>query len=166
MRETIKDILRLIPGYAGYESRESRRDADKTLRTNLATEYRRERQSITRLAQNAADGAGLEHLDRIENISQTLDRFIARLETAPRGYASWFDESQIDEADLDMIYEFDAKLTDNIPLLREQIDHAHNALNSGGDVVEALNALYDFVDGLNAQFDARQAFLTRGKQAT
>lgn len=165
MSDIIKSVLRIIPGYKGYEERENRRDADKTLRTNLATQYRRERQAITRIAQKAVDSGKLDYLDRIEEAGQTLDRFIARLETAPRGYAGWFDQVQIDEADLDMIYEFDAKLVDSIPLLTEQIAHAAKALQPEGDMDEALDALYDFVDGLNAQFDARQEFLARGKQA-
>ncbi len=165
MRETIKDLLRAIPGYSGYESKENRRDADKVLRTNLAMQYQSEVQALTRLAEKALENGKLGQVERIEGVTQDLNRFIARLESAPRGYAGWFSEVSIDEADLDQIYEFDARLADNVPLLREQIAFTHRQISgSEADFAEALEGLRAFVDGLHGQFDERQEFLARGKQ--
>jgi hypothetical protein len=166
MREAIKRILEIVPGYEGYEAKEKRRDADKTLRTTLARQFTSEQQAITRLTQKAVDSGQFACLDRIEDISQQLGFFIARLESAPRGYSGWFDEAQIDEADLDQIYEFDARLADSIPLLREHIEYVEKEFRSGEQFDEALDELSSFINGLNSQFDARQEFVTLGKRAS
>lgn len=164
MRDSIKRILRVIPGYEGYENQEKRRDADKTLRTNLAQQFRNEQDVITRISQKAVDRGQLEYLARIEELSQSLGRFIARMETAPRGYAGWFSEVKIEEADLDQIYEFDARLADSIPLLREQIEFVEKAMKSGENGEKALDELEKFLNGLHVQFDDRQEFVTLGKR--
>lgn len=163
-RQRLQDLAHMIPGYAGYQARESRRDADKTLRMHLARQYAGEQQGLTRLAQNIASRGRIEYSDRIERIDQALSLFIARLQSAPRGYAGWFDAVQITEYDLDQIYAFDAKLADGLSLLREQITYATTAFDSGEGFDAALDALRDFVDNLNTQFDARQAFVALGKR--
>lgn len=164
MRETIKKILLALPGYKGYEEQEHRHESDKVLRMHLAQQYSRERDALTRLTQKAVDMGRLEHLAQIEEIIQMLNRFIGRLESAPRGYTSWFSAVQITPADLDRIYEFDTQMADNIPLLQEQIGYAEQQLKSGEAFGEALDELKSFVDGLNTQYDARQDFLAPGNQ--
>lgn len=164
MRNTIKDILRMLPGYEGYENRENRRDADKTLRMNLARLYKGERETLTRVAQKAVDRGQFDHLDRLEELGQALDQFIARLESVPRGYASWFDQVTIDETDLDQIYEFDARLADSVPLLREQLEYVEKAFNTSDQVDDSLDSLRTFVSGLNRQLDERQEFVALGKR--
>jgi septation ring formation regulator EzrA len=164
MRDTIKDILLALPGYKGYEELEHRRESDKVLRMHLAQQYSRERDALTRLTQKAVNMGKIGHLDRIEEIIQMLNRFIGRLESAPRGYASWFSATQITPADLDRIYEFDTQMADNIPLLQEQIGHAEEQLKSGEAFDNALDELKSFVDGLNTQYDARQELLAPGNQ--
>jgi len=164
MRDIIKGLLRVLPGYKGYEEKEKRRESDKILRTHLAQQFSTERDTITRLIQRAVDSGNLEYIARLEENIQILNRFIARLESAPRGYASWFSEAQINESDLDQLYEFDARLADSIPLLREQITHVEKQLQAGEEVDEAVNTLRDFMDGLNRQLDARQEFVALGKR--
>jgi hypothetical protein len=164
MEDTIKRLLRIIPGYSGYETAENRRDADKTLRSHLARQYRSERKEITDLAQKAVQAQKFQHITRIDAIGKKLDHFIGRLESAPRGYAPWFSDVKIDQADLDQIYEFDARMTDSIPLLREHIDHVEKELRSGEQLDEALDALEDFITGLHTQFDSREQFTLQGKR--
>lgn len=160
----LQRLLHMIPGYTGYQAMEQRRDADKALRTYLAQQFAGERQSLERLAQQVASRGQIEYSERIEQINQALTLFIARLESAPRGYTGWFDAAPITTTDLDQIYEFDAKLADSVPLLREQLAYAVTTFESGGDFDEALHSLRHFVDNLNIQFDARQSFLARGRR--
>jgi hypothetical protein len=164
MEDTLKRILRIIPGYKGYEAKENRRDADHTLRTTLAREFTAEQQTITNLTKKAVDHGRFDYLDRLEEINQSLGHFIARLESAPRGYAGWFNEVKIEETDLDQIYAFDAKLADSLPLLREYIGHVQKEFTDGINLDEAMDELAAFVGGLHIQFNAREAFVLRGKQ--
>lgn len=166
MRETIKNLLHLIPGYHGYEAREQRRDADKGLRMHLAQRYRSEREALTRLTRSAVDAGAFGFLERLEDITQALDRFIARLESAPRGYAGWFSEARLDETHLDRLYEWDARMADHLPILHDQIGAVERQMAAGGaenDMDEALNHLRALVDGLHTQLDAREELLASGK---
>jgi hypothetical protein len=114
--------------------------------------------------QESTASARLMHVERLGKVSQALLLFIARLETAPRGYAGWFGRVQIDQADLDQLYTFDAKLAESLPLLREKLGFVQSQASEGTDLHEALASLHQFVGNLNQQFDARQAFLLQGKR--
>lgn len=164
-QQRLEDLMQLVPGYAGYRAKEQRRDADKRLRTHLAQQFKGEQQALLRLAQQVAARGRLEYSDDIEAINQTLGYFIARLETAPRGYSGWFDDVHITETDLDQLYEFDAQLADSLPLLREQIGFVATTLDADEGIAEALATLHTFVDDLNRQFDTRQAFVNLGKHS-
>lgn len=164
--KTIKDLLHKIPGYTGYAAKEERREADKRLRMHLAQQFRAERESLTRLSQQVISAGRLDLTDPLKRISQSLDYFIGQLETAPRGYAGWFDQVQIEEVDLDQIYHLDTKLADSVPLLREQIAYVSSQVSEGEGIDEALTSLRDFVEKLNQHFNARQEFLAAGKRPT
>ncbi len=159
----LSNLAWLIPGYAGYRTKEDRRDADKQLRMYLAGQYVAERENLTILAQHLVASGRLDLVARLEPVEQMLARFIARLETAPRGYGGWFSATELSESDLEKLYEFDAKLADGIPLLREQIGFVSTECTADADCNAALNALRDFVDNLNTQFDNRQTFLAANK---
>lgn len=98
-----------------------------------------------------------------------LNRFIARVGSAPRGYSSWFSTAQLTTADLDRIYEFDSRMVDTIPLLQQQLQLAANTLPSSDETTtptfdEVLDTLKALVHGLHTQFDARQQLVALGKQ--
>ncbi len=38
--DAFQELLKKIPGYAGYQEREKRRDVDKIMKISLATRYR------------------------------------------------------------------------------------------------------------------------------
>lgn len=163
MEETLRNLMRMIPGYKGYESREDRREADRVLRTNLAQQFRSEQQTITQLSKKALDRGGLQHMNALEEVNRGLYRYISRLESAPLGYTGLMSKTKIDEAELNQIYEFDAKLADSVPLLREQIAYAEKQLGTDS-FGEAVAALQTFVESLNVQFDERLQFVAAGKE--
>jgi hypothetical protein len=121
-------------------------------------------QALTRLGERVVDAGRLDLAEQIGTVSQALDRFIARLETAPHGYTGWFEQVTIDEAALDQIYEFDATLADQVPLLHEKISHAAAQTPDDQGIGQALEELRDLVDALNIRFDTRKQLLAAGKQ--
>ncbi len=160
LQQQIAEIARQIPGYAGYQAKERRRDADKLVRTQLAAKYEVQRTRLTRLQQQAA----LEYADKLERLDQKLQRFIARLKTAPRGYAGWFDAAQITESDLDQLTQFDSTLTDGVALLKTQLDQIAAAMKTKKGLDSAVSACADALDTLNDQFDQREQFVAMGKK--
>ncbi|NJP05953.1 MAG: hypothetical protein HC837_10190 [Chloroflexaceae bacterium] len=131
---------------------------------NLARQYQSEQEALNTLAQKTLKQGGLRYMDTIEGVNKALNRFIARLQTAPRGYSGWFDAVQIQAHDLEQIYQFDERLAEGIPLLREHIGQAIAEIK-GEQFETALEALRSMVDGLNQQFDARDELVVMGKQA-
>ncbi|MGB8646590.1 MAG: DUF4178 domain-containing protein [Anaerolineae bacterium] len=162
-QQTIRSLANVIPGYAGYQAKESRRDADKTLRDQLASQYEAQRDRITRLTQQATTSDLFQYLTALERANQQLQRVIARLRTAPRGYAGWFDAAQIKENDLDQIYQFDSALASGVEQLSTALDHLTVAIRNNDAIPNQLAALTDVTAGLNTRLDAREQYLAMGK---
>ncbi len=164
MQQTIQNIQQQIPGYAGYQSKEHRRDADKVLRERLATQYSAQRDRLNRVMQEIAKSNQLSAVSELEGANLQLQRFIARLQTAPRGYAGWFDAAQIQEADLDQLYQFDSSLASGVDELKAAIDAVTTAVKSGKGSGDTVSRLRETLDALNARLDAREEFVARGKR--
>ncbi len=164
MEQWIHNLQRMLPGYKGYEAHETRRDADKMLRVQVAKQFRDQQSDLNRLIQEMTRGGGLRYLDNLDRVSTGIDRFVVKLETAPRGYAGWFEVITINETDLDLLYQFDLQLANNVGLLAERINFVRNQMQEQGDVAAAIAELQSFVDTMNRQLDARTAFTAEGKR--
>jgi len=163
-KATITNLGNSIPGYIGYQSKERRRDSDRILRERLTNQYNAQRDRLTRIQQEAVRGGDLDTVSDIEGANQILSRFVSRLHVAPTGYAGWFDAAQIQEADLDLIYQFDASLSSGVDELSGVVDKLQTAVRGKQGVTEAVYALRDELDTLNQRLDAREEFVARGKR--
>lgn len=164
MKSTVTNIGNAIPGYSGYQAKERRRDADRILRERLTGQYNAQRDHLTRIQQDAVRANQLALVSDLESANQQLSRFISRLRVAPTGYAGWFDVAQIQEADLDLIYQFDATLTNGVDELDAALDSLQNAVRANQDTGSAYYGLRDQLDALNQRLDAREEFVARGKR--
>ncbi len=164
LKSTISSIANAIPGYAGYQSKERRRDADRILRERLTGQYSAQRDLLTRVQQDAVRSNQLALVSDLESANQQLSRFISRLRVAPSGYAGWFDVAQIQEADLDLIYQFDASLASGVDELHSALEGLQKAVRAREVTDTAYYALRDQLDALNQRLDAREEFVVRGKR--
>lgn len=164
IKSTVSSIANAIPGYSGYQSKERRRDADRILRERLTGQYNTQRDHLTRIQQDAVRGSQLALVSDLESANQQLSRFISRLKVAPTGYAGWFDAAQIQEADLDLIYQFDATLANGADELGVTLDALQTAVREKSETGKGYYALRDQLDSLNQRLDARQEFIALGKR--
>jgi hypothetical protein len=164
VKSTVTSIGNAIPGYSGYQSKERRRDADRILRERLTGQYNAQRDRLTRIQQDAVRSGKLALVSDLESANQQLSRFISRLRVAPTGYAGWFDAAQIYEADLDLIYQFDATLANGVDELSAVLDNVQNTVRSNGDTSQVYYTLRDQLDALNQRLDAREEFVAKGKR--
>jgi hypothetical protein len=164
IKQTVTGLANALPGYSGYKSKEQRRDADRILRERLTNQYNTQRDRLTRIQQDAVRGGQLAVVSDLEGANQQLSRFISRLRVAPTGYAGWFDAATIEEADLDLIYQFDASLANGVDELSGALDKMQAAVRAKENVNDAYYALREQVDALNQRLDAREEFLARGKR--
>jgi hypothetical protein len=162
LQQRMIEIALQIPGYLGYEAKERRRDVDKYTRGQLALKYSELQTVLARVRAKAP----LAIIVDLERLDQKLSRLIARFNTAPRGYAGWFDSAQIVEADIDALTKFDADLANGVPGLKAAFDKLAAALKAQNGMDDAIAACGELLDNLNAEFDQREQFMSTGKRPT
>src|SRR6185436_11647807 len=105
-QNVLEKIANAIPGFKGYRERELRRDADKLEREHLANQLEECKKALNDAANTATRGGGLDVINDVETARKRLDKVIARIRFADRGYAGFFDAVKVDEAVLERVYEF------------------------------------------------------------
>ena len=147
----LEKITRIIPGIAGYQDREKRRDADKAIRTKAAEEVARCRELLSEAMNDLSRSGGLRNLriiGNLERMTTKLERTEDELRFAPSGYAGWFDRTGITIEDLEKLYEYDLGLLSAAKMLPEYI----------GDVSQ-IGIDHDWTSGLDeALRNFRDAF--------
>lgn len=159
----LEKITRIIPGIAGYQDREKRRDADKAIRTKAAGEVGKCRELISEVMNDLSRAGGLGNLrviGNLERMTTKLERTEDELRFAPSGYAGWFDRVGITLEDLERLYEYDLGLLSAAQALPEYVgDAAHigtdNDWTSGLDV--ALGDLRNAFEGRKRIMEGQEA---------
>lgn len=160
IQQRILEIALQIPEYVGYQAKERRREGDKLVRRQLAGQYDEQQTRLARIMRQSP----LEYINELENLDQKMQRLIARLNTAPGGYAGWFDAAQISETDLDQITHFDVDLAGGVAKVKIALDKIAAAVKAKDGVEDAIGENADLLDKLNAEFDQREQFLAMGKK--
>ncbi|MGE5265691.1 MAG: DUF4178 domain-containing protein [Acidobacteriota bacterium] len=160
IQQRVLEIAQQIPDYIGYQAKERRREADKQVRRQLAGQYDEQQTRLARIMRQSS----LEYINELENLDQKMQRLIARLNTAPGGYAGWFDAAQIGETDLEQITHFDVDLAGGVAKVKAALDRIATAVKARDSVEDAIGDSADLLDRLNAEFDQREQFLAMGKK--
>lgn len=158
----IDSILNSIPGYAGYRSKEKRRDSDRLLRERLAEDYGQRADRLGRLATRFADERDLAAVSAIGKPHSRLVAFRDRVRSATYGYTPLFAETEIDEAALDQIAAFDGALADGLEPLTEQIAALEREAPGTEQFTAQVDSLAEMVEGLHERFDSRSQIIESG----
>jgi len=150
-RGTLESILRRIPGFRGYLEKEYRRDSDALQREWLADCLVRAKRGLDDHTRALADAGDIDSLPQWDRVRMRIDKVSARIRGAMRGYSGWFDLVQIDEAVLDRVYDYDAKLLDEV----EQFGKGLEQLNSETKPAELIARL----EQLEQAWDGREDIL-------
>ncbi|UCG38776.1 MAG: hypothetical protein JSV00_00640 [bacterium] len=149
----LEKITRIIPGIAGYQDREKRRDADRSVREGAAAEVRRCRERLSETMNDLSRAGGTRNLrviGRLERLATRLERTEDEIRYAAYGYAGWFDRAAISLEDLERLYEHDLLLLEAASGLPDLVGPP-DSLGSGGDwsgkLEEALESLRRVFDG-------------------
>jgi hypothetical protein len=144
-QNALEQIANAIPGFAGYRDRELRRDADRLEREYIADRLETCKKGLNEAAAAVTRSGNLDGINDIETARKRLDKAIARLRHADRGYSGFFDPIKVDEAALARVYEFDLSLVAGV----------EEVVAAGGDV----KALATKIDALDARLSDRDAIL-------
>jgi hypothetical protein len=155
-RNALEQILDAVPGFQGYREKELRRDADKLQREHLADRLEQCKKPLHEIAAQATRDGGLEAINDVETARKRLERVIARIRYAERGYGGFFDVVKVQEETLARVYAFDLALLQAV----DSIVAAARAAGAGPEAGrERVRALIDQLDALDARLADRDAML-------
>jgi hypothetical protein len=125
-------IRNTLSGFIGYLDRENRREADKLLRTTIASRYEQQWGRISAIQRQMIESGNLEAVDQLEAAAIKLRTFIDRVKSASYGYAGFFDAVRINENELQKIYSYDLQLLEDVNSISSAIDNVEASLGSEG----------------------------------
>jgi hypothetical protein len=155
LRGWIDRLSEKIPGYSGYVDRERRRDVDKLHREHLADRIRAFKAPLTDLMRDMTSTGRLLEVGSIDLALKKLDRLENRIRFASYGYSGFFDATNIEQAELDSIYQFDLAMVEHVDKLESKL----NDLKAKASTAEGLKVgsaeLVNEIDSTDRAFDER-----------
>src|SRR6185503_3500482 len=86
-RNILERIAARIPGFAGYQERETRRDVDKVQRDFCADKLSGQKTAIKRVLEELISDGDIDGIAPFEKLMSRIDRVAAQIRTADRGYS-------------------------------------------------------------------------------
>lgn len=148
-------ILHKIPGFRGYYEKELRRDSDRLQREFIVKQLRKVKSGLSGAVQAASRQKDFELLQAFDLFGKTVEKSIGEIRYADQGYSGFFDLIKIREAELDAVYELDAKIAEMAVHLSEEF----GKLATSPLETPRLEPLRDELDRINAAFEQRTALL-------
>ncbi len=152
----IEGFLRYLPGFRGYLEREDRRESDAATRQWLADQLQRAKSTLATLNQTLVDQGQLDLLPQVDRLRARLDKLIARLRGAMRGYSGFLDRVQIDASTLDRVYLHDLDLMQHVDDLVQTIQQLPSP---DTQLPNALSDLHARLAQLDRDWDSREETL-------
>ena len=150
----LEKISKIVPGVAGYQDRERRRDADTAVRNKIVASLTRCRHRLSNGMSDISRAGGrgsLSAVGNLERVNTRLERIEDEIRYAPHGYAGWFDREGVALEDLERLYEHDLSLLEIAERMVELVGP-----------VEALGSERDWMQDLGRELEAlRQALDNR-----
>ena len=156
-QNALERIMNAIPGFKGYREKDLRREADQLQREYLASRLEAQKGALNDVAVAATRAGQLDVINDVETAKKRLDKVIARLRFADRGYGGFFDAVKVDEAMLGRIYEFDLGLVQGVESILTVIKAAAAAASGAGT---ALQNVVAEIDAMDRRLNDRDAILS------
>jgi hypothetical protein len=152
-QNVLEQIANAIPGFKGYRDKELRRDADRLEREHLAAQLADCKKALDMLASDATRSGSLDVINDVETARKRLDKLVAKIRYADRGYAGFFDAIKVDEAALERLYQYDLGLIADVAAVR-------GAAAARGDAKVAVTGMLAAVDALDTRLADREQILS------
>jgi ubiquinone biosynthesis protein UbiJ len=143
-----------IPGFAGFQYRELRREVDRQLREQLASELRETRRALGRKAAAYTDAGQLSALTPFDRLDRRLDGLAQEIRYAVFGATGFFDAVKIGEAELARLYEFDHGFVEELATLAGEVAAVPGP--GGGSPSEALEVASQHLEQLQQRWAGRE----------
>jgi hypothetical protein len=155
----LEKIARIIPGYNGYVNRDNSRELDTMVRNTLATKLDANHMKLKNTVLNLSQRGKLFESDGINRLDKKLQQAVNKFRSAARGYSGAFDVVKVKDDKLNMLYQFDANLLDDVDSISSACAEMEANAKAGVDVKPSIEKADLVIDNLIRQFDEREAIL-------
>lgn len=155
----LEKIKRWIPGYDGYVNRDNSRELDTLLRNKLAVELDSNHMKLKNTILTLAQRGKLFESDGIDKLDKRLQTAVNKFRSAARGYSGAFDVVKVKDDKLNMIYEFDANMFDEVEKISNSCTEMENNVKNNIDIKPNIDNIGTMLDMLVKQFDERENIL-------
>jgi hypothetical protein len=161
---SLRQLMARLPGFKGYIAKESRREADKMLRTYVGRQLDSQRSKLQRLGAKLATAGDMDGVTALEPVRMKLQTISDKIKTATYGYAGIFDAATVNEKELDALYDFDNGLLTNVDAIASAVAAVAKAAQ-GNEFNEALDTVASAIEDLAAVWTSRHEVVTGGTRA-
>ena len=155
-RTALEKLTDFIPGWGGYQKRQTSRKADQLLRQTLAEKLADQRRKLDVVQKELINHGRVDLVDDVGSAVTQLQTFADRIRVASYGYSGLFDAAKINEAELEQMYNFDAALFEYVSRLDAASDRLREAISIGEGLVETIRIVQDICREANSTFDQRE----------
>jgi hypothetical protein len=154
-RTALEKLTDFIPGWSGYQERQTRRKADQLLRQALAEKLAAQRKRLDVAQKELISHGRVDLVDDVGSAVTQLQTFIDRVRLASYGYSGLFDAAKVNQDELEQMYNFDAALFEYVERLDAANDRMREAIPSGQGLIEVIRIVQDVCREANSTFDQR-----------
>jgi hypothetical protein len=155
-RTALEKLTDFIPGWSGYQERQTRRKADQLLRQTLAEKLAGQRRELDAAQKDLINHGRVDLVDDVGSAVTQLQTFIDRVRFASYGYSGLFDAAKVNQAELEQMYNFDVALFQYVERLDAAAGRLREAIPSGEGMVEVIRIIQDICREANSTFDQRE----------
>lgn len=143
-----------IPIYKGYREKNLRREEDRAVRGELSRAIQGTKADLATIQRELASQPDLM-LD-IERIRTKVDKYDISIKKAVNGYSAFHTAVKILEDDLDNLVRWDAKLMDDIQLLRKGTADLLDSVDRGYEVKDEIRNLERGIESMMEDYNQRE----------
>ncbi|MDY6875869.1 MAG: hypothetical protein SWK90_06670 [Chloroflexota bacterium] len=155
-RTAVEKLTDFIPGWNGYQERQTRRKADQLLRQTLADKLADQRRKLDVAQKDLINHSRIDLVDDVGSAVTQLQTFADRVRLASYGYSGLFDAAKINQAELEQMYNFDVALFEYVERLGAASDRLRQAIPGGEGLIETVRIIQDICREANSAFDQRE----------
>jgi hypothetical protein len=153
-QDAIRKLLGKIPGFKGYFERENRRASDKLLRDSISKKYEEIWDRISKMQRDLISQGAIYSIDDLEAAAIKIRQVSDRIHKASYGYSGLFDAVKINEKELELLYNYDLAMMDNVDAANKAVDNVETSIGTDG-LPAAIRNLVSTAEHAVTLFDHR-----------
>lgn len=153
----VERIAMYIPVYRGYREKNLRREEDRAVRNEVARSIQGTKADLATIQRQLVGQPDL--LLDMERVRTKVDRYDVMVRKAVNGYSAFHTAVKISEDDLDALVRWDAKLVDDIQLLRQATADLLRTVDLGAEAKAEMRNLERGVDSMIEDYNQRESVM-------